>query len=99
MSFREEDRQADKSGCGENGLHGDLEQSFHTTLGFSQGLFSTNQLLQWPLCIFVLLTSNNFHFIIIDKLTFSERNVRYVVLKNLMVTNVVTSLFVVVVCK
>lgn len=32
-------------GCGENGLHGDEEQTFHTCLEFSQDQFSSNQLL------------------------------------------------------
>lgn len=41
MRFTKE-TQADRKGCGENG---DLEQSFHTPLGFSQDQFSTNQLL------------------------------------------------------
>lgn len=45
MSFREEETGADRSGCGENGLGGGLEDSFHTTLAFSQDQFSTNQLL------------------------------------------------------
>lgn len=46
MSFRgEEETGADRSGCGENGLGGELEDSFHTTLAFSQDQSSTNQLL------------------------------------------------------
>lgn len=45
MSFKEEETGADRSGCGENGLGGDLEDSLHTTLAFSQDQFSANQLL------------------------------------------------------
>lgn len=48
MSLREGETGADRSGSGENGLGGDLEDYFHTTMAFSQDQFSTNQLL---LCV------------------------------------------------
>lgn len=59
ISFKEDETGADRSGCGENGYGGDLEDSFHTTLAFSQDQFSTNQLLRcdFPTSLFHL-TSN-----------------------------------------
>lgn len=77
MSFTEE-TQADRRGCGENGLHGDQEQSFHTRLGFSQDQFSSNQLL-WRFCISLHLTSNKFLDLTLSDMT--ERHIDYGVVK------------------